>query len=352
MKYPHLFSSKSILKNMKTLFNLLLTMVVSISGVFAQNNDFYDDAETFPLEGQHIIDVRGELINGGKVDITKFQKHSIIVKEAILEADTTRFVGAYRYDGYSLSDILNDFIVKKNNQAVFSQVIDLYVTIENDRGDTVVLSWGEIYYPVHLHDILIATSVARIVPSKTKDLWPLPEQTRLVIGHDLISQRNIPNPTRITIRSAAIDLPVKKDAGVLFSPQIKVLIDKRQAGSVASLNKTLPWLTYNSIFYGRGRGIHGTTAFTGLPLKQVLTNFVKVNSAELRKGYLIIAAPDGYRGVFSFSEIFNRNDQAEALLIEDRENKDGGAFRLFPASDFFSDRAIKAVSEIYYRMIK
>jgi hypothetical protein len=55
---------------------------------------------------------------------------------------------------------------------------------------------------------------------------------------------------------------------------------------------------------------------------------------------------DGYRCVYTYSEIFNRNDQAEVLLIEDKENQDGGVFRLFPAADFFSDRAVKAVSEI------
>jgi hypothetical protein len=60
-----------------------------------------------------------------------------------------------------------------------------------------------------------------------------------------------------------------------------------------------------------------------------------------------MAAKDGYRGVFTFSEIFNRNDQSETLLIFIPDEKDGGAFRLFPAGDFFSDRAIKAVESIY-----
>jgi hypothetical protein len=42
----------------------------------------------------------------------------------------------------------------------------------------------------------------------------------------------------------------------------------------------------------------------------------------------------------------NRNDQQEILLI-DRDNYEGaGRFSLFPACDFFSDRAIKAIMEI------
>jgi hypothetical protein len=42
----------------------------------------------------------------------------------------------------------------------------------------------------------------------------------------------------------------------------------------------------------------------------------------------------------------NRNDQAEFLVIPAMDNPDGGAFQVFPAADFFSDRAIKAVESI------
>jgi hypothetical protein len=35
------------------------------------------------------------------------------------------------------------------------------------------------------------------------------------------------------------------------------------------------------------------------------------------------------------------------MLIKTRQNEDGGLFRIFAASDFFSDRAIKSVSEIH-----
>ena len=44
---------------------------------------------------------------------------------------------------------------------------------------------------------------------------------------------------------------------------------------------------------------------------------------------------------------FNRNDQQEFLLVKTDPGEDGGLFRIFPAADFFSDRAIKSVSEIH-----
>ena len=68
---------------------------------------------------------------------------------------------------------------------------------------------------------------------------------------------------------------------------------------------------------------------------------------NLQTGIMCISAEDGYRSSFSFSEIFNRNDQQEFLLVKTSPGEDGGIFRMFPACDFFSDRAIKSVSEIH-----
>jgi hypothetical protein len=64
-----------------------------------------------------------------------------------------------------------------------------------------------------------------------------------------------------------------------------------------------------------------------------------------------ISAKDGYRVAYSFSEIFNRNDQSEVLLINRDEDQQGGKFSIFPAADFFSDRAVKAINGIYMDFI-
>ncbi|MBP6871403.1 MAG: hypothetical protein KBC43_05300 [Bacteroidales bacterium] len=312
-----------------------------------QTNDFYDDAETYDLAGITKIMLDGEIGNPGTVEITDFPLRSLIIKEAVLSGDSNRFTGAYRYDGYSLYDILNLVVLKKKNEAEFPPIIDLYVKVENPKGESVVFSWGEIYYPVHRHEVIIATKVARIMPSKTKDLWPLPTDIKIVAGHDLITGRNISNPVKITVLSANATYPIHKDMSPLFSPEIKIMCDSRQFGQIdPSMDLGLK-LTYETIFYGRGRGIHSTMPFHGIPLKDVLKKYFKITDENLKTGYFVVASVDGYRVVFTFSEIFNRNDQAELLLIEDKDNHDGGAFRLFPAADFFSDRAVKGVSEIY-----
>jgi hypothetical protein len=82
-------------------------------------------------------------------------------------------------------------------------------------------------------------------------------------------------------------------------------------------------------------------------LKDVLGLSFPVKRANIRSGIMCIAAEDGYRSTASFSEIFNRNDQQELLLVKTEPDEDGGLFRIFPACDFFSDRAIKSVKEIH-----
>ena len=106
-------------------------------------------------------------------------------------------------------------------------------------------------------------------------------------------------------------------------------------------------LTFNTIFYGRGKGIHSTSPFTGLMLKDVIGKYYPLDRLNIQQGILCLVGKDGYRCAVSFSELFNRNDQQEFLLVRTKPDEDGGLFRIFSAADFFSDRAIKSVSEIH-----
>lgn len=312
-----------------------------------QNNNFYDNEPIFPLKTSQ-VEITGEIANPGLVDFSKLTKHSIIVKETSLNADgTNSFVGAYRYDGYSLFDILNDRIIKKVNAEVFNPIIDLYVEIENSDGERVLLSWGEIYYPNTLHNIIIATDVMRIVPSKTKELWTLPEECKLVVGADLLTERNITNPVKITVKSFNIDLAVNREIQPFYSPEIKLEIDGKKNRLTANAFERLNKQTLHTIFYGRGRGIHSTSAFTGYLLKDVLADKTEFNSTNLRNSIITICGVDGYRSVYTYSEVMNRNDQAEVLFVPAPEEKEGGAWKVFPSCDFFSDRAVRAVNAIY-----
>ncbi|MGD0584144.1 MAG: hypothetical protein ABR974_14525 [Bacteroidales bacterium] len=309
-------------------------------------NNFYDNTETYPLKEPEIT-IDGEIANPGKADLSSLPVHSVFVKETLLDSTgADKFVGAYRYDGYSLCDILDRTIIKKANAGEFNPVIDLYIEIRNDRGDKVVFSWGEIYYPNNLHRILIARSVSRIVPSRTKDLWPIPAGPKIVAGTDLITERNIPDPVRITVRSFPRSITVKRGMSPMFSKEFSLFDGDKQLGIIApDMGKET--ISYNTVFYGRGRGIHSTSPFTGILLKDVIQIYYPANRQNLKTGLIGLVGLDGYRCALSYSEIFNRNDQQEFLLIRTKQDEDGGLFRVFAASDFFSDRAVKSLTGIY-----
>ncbi len=310
-------------------------------------NNFYDNAETYSL---HTFDLEltGEIKNPGKVDFSGMSLHSIIVKETALDGDRDTFIGAYRYDGYSLYDILNECHLNKINAKEFSPIIDLFVEIENDKGEKVVISWGEIFYPNHLHEIIIATKVMRIVPSKTNDLWELPVESKVVVSSDLITERNISRPTKITIKSYNKDLKVEKGKKPLFSPKIDIYVENKITETLYKNPINITEQSLHTIFYGRGRGIHSTQPFTGVSLKSYFNGKIKRTQKALREGIFVIAADDGYRSVFTYSELCNRNDQAEVLLVCRPELRHNGIFRVFPSCDFFSDRAVKGINAIYY----
>lgn len=66
---------------------------------------------------------------------------------------------------------------------------------------------------------------------------------------------------------------------------------------------------------------------------------------------MCLAGKDGYRCAISYSELFNRNDQQEFLLIKAAPGENRGLFRVFAATDFFSDRAIKSLTEIHLLIV-
>ncbi len=308
-------------------------------------NNFYDNTETIDLPIVELV-IDGEVSNPGVVDFSDLPVYSVIVKETLLDsAGGDRFTGAYRYDGYSLFDILNNSILNKANSAEFNPIIDLFIEIENALGEKVVFSWGEIYYPTNLHKTILARSVSRIVPSKTKELWPLPLNSKIVAGSDLVTERNISDPVKITVKSVKKSFPVVKGLSPMYSSDFRVFSQENEVAVLAP--KEPESITFNTIFYGRGKGIHSTSPFKGLMLKDVLAPYYPVNRKNIQTGIMCLVGKDGYRCAVSYSELFNRNDQQEFLLVRTEPDEDGGLFRVFAASDFFSDRAIKSLSEIH-----
>lgn len=312
-------------------------------------NNFYDNTETYNLPvGEIYID--GEISNPGEVDLSSLPVRSVIVKETLLDSSgSDRFIGAYRYDGYSLFDILNKAIIEKKNAKEFNPIIDMFVEVTNSLGNKAIFSWGEIFYPNALHRIIIAGSVSRIVPSKSKDIWPLPGEAKIVAANDLVTERNISSPVRITIKSFPRTFNVNRGISPLYSDSFSLYNGENQIATLSPVSEPEN-VTYSTIFYGRGKGIHSTSPFYGMLLKDMIQKYYPLSRENLLTGLFSIAGKDGYRCAVTYSELFNRNDQQEFLLVRSEKNEDGGLFRIFPAADFFSDRAVKSLSEIHFEL--
>jgi len=174
----------------------------------------------------------------------------------------------------------------------------------------------------------------------------LPRTNKVVAANDLFSERNLEDAVKITIMSWPVFLAIEKNKTPLFSKNIKFLINGEVKGVIEQFPETISPLTLPSVFFGRGRGFHGINYFTGIPLRLLLAKFISPIQGNLKTGYLAVVGDDGFRAVYSGSEIFNRNDCQEIILC-DGGNKEGGRFSLFSGPDFFSDRAVKAIKEIY-----
>jgi hypothetical protein len=160
--------------NARRTITTFVTLVLLAGFLPAQeNNDFYDNEPFFSLPLKP-LEVAGEVSGPGRVDLSGLPLRTVLVREAVTRDGRPEFVGSYVFQGYSLFDILKERTVAKKNEKEFRSVIDLFVVVENAKGGKAVFSWGEIFYPAAPHRILVAVKAARIVPSLTKERWPLP----------------------------------------------------------------------------------------------------------------------------------------------------------------------------------
>lgn len=310
------------------------------------NNYFNREAYT-TLPGPKKLLIDGEVEEETEIKLSRFPLRTVTVKEAVYcpEGDSIAFKGAFRYDGYALCDILSTLKVDKASKEDFWPPVDIYIEVRNDRGDMAVFSWGELFYSANPYGIVIAKRVTRVIPGKTGELWDLPDQTQLVVESDLISERNIKSPSRITIRSLKGNYIVDRDPAVLENDpcRLKVMSSPEDTLAVITdLKDDLPVLSHTTLFYGNSTGYKRVREFRGQQLSGVLAPWFPANDyPAIRSAMMSVAGVDGYRAAFSLAELINRNDHRDPLLV-----KEDNSFILYAAGDAFADRCIKALGEI------
>ncbi len=328
---------------------LLWTLALGAVAVFAQDvsqstNSFFDDSElkTYALTS---ISVEGEVENPGPVDLSGLALRSCPVKEVALENGRPEFKGAFFYAGYTLYDILNSKKVQKVKENSFSPPVDLFAVVENDKGEKAAFSWGEIYYSRDNFKILLSKSVQAVNPSRLKvTKWALPETPRMICANDFLNARFLSNPTKITVKSFRGVFATEKPKDI-YAPEF-TMVSGAISATIREVSASVEKRNYRDVGYGHGMGFKGISEVRGFTLKDVIQAQVKLTAEDSRDGIALVSAKDGYRCALSLSEIVNRNDNLDFLLIDRKDVRDEGRYVLYASPDFFVDRNVKAIEKI------
>ena len=296
---------------------------------------------------QGTLMLAGEVTVAGPIDLKGLYERETVVREARHDSSGMALVGAYRYKGYSLLDLLNDNVLAKKNAELFRPAIDLYLIVENETGQRVVFSWSEIFHTARPHQIMIATAAAPVLPYKREVTYPVSPIWRIVAADDLNNERFLENPSKITVVSFdKKEYPINREIKPLFSSAIDVRLHDSIVAVLGPDQASQEHLHYETTFYGMGMGYHSVDGFSGPSVEVLLKPFTAHLHDELSgSGLVCFSGLDGYRTVFSYSELFNRADGIKAILAVNEE--EGGMFRLFHPADFFADRSVKALQEVY-----
>ena len=305
-------------------------------------NSFFDGAEGKSFTPQRIL-IQGEVQDPGPVELSSLPLRSIAIKEMSLENGKRVFKGAFFVNGYALYDVLNSKNFKKAPENTFSPPVDLYAVVENEKGEKAAFSWGEIYYR-NSFDILITKSIQPINPARAKVSYVLPEVPRLICAGDLLNVRFISNPTKITVKSYHGGMAKEKPEEV-YAPELSV-VTKGGTFKIGDVGSSVEKRTYSDVGYGHGMGFKANENVTGYLLKDIIAAFVMPTPEMLREWIAIGSAKDGYRVVLSLSEIMNRSDNQDFLLLDKKGSPSSGRYTLYPAGDFFADRDVKAIEKL------
>jgi hypothetical protein len=305
-------------------------------------SSFFDDSDGRDLAPKSIV-IAGEVQSPGVVELSSLPIRSIAVKEMGSENGKPVFRGAFFVNGYSLYDILNATNFKKVPENTFPSPVDMYVIVENGKGEKAAFSWGEIFYR-NSFDILIAKTVQPINPARAKVSYPLPDGPRLICAGDLLNVRYLDNPTKITVRSwrGAVSKDKPKD---IYAPELNVTGQSIHL-RIADVQPAVEKRTYSDVGYGHGMGFKGNETVTGYLLKSVLAAGFKPTPEMLKEWIAVGSAKDGYRVVYSLSEIMNRIDNQDFLLLDKKDTPESGRFLIYPSGDFFADRDIRSAEKV------
>ncbi len=295
--------------------------------------------------------------------------------------------GQYRssleVEGYTLKDVLGRVGVKKVEDG-FDRPLDTYITVKGRNGAQALLSYSEaamapdggpllvdkarLLMP-HKHSPLKAgdndPTVLRSVrerdqlnlqscvschsESKVPSL-SLPQGWLLVVPQDGFGGRFIEDVTEITVHQVGIPVKANREAAknAIVEAPVLVGVDGTRTSLTPEQFHKLPELSWRDATFGMGRGFHGCNTWEGVDLDALLRPLLA--GADPRRVWVLVTAEDGYRSLFSGSEVFAARE-GQGVMLASRENgkslgPGSGRYEIVSRTDFYIDRSVQMVKEI------
>jgi len=301
-----------------------------------------------------VLTIAGEVENSLHLslkDLRKFEPARSRLNEV---SQDQRYHGAFRYCGPSMRTLLEFAKIKKSGTD-FNKPVDLAVVVKDRHGNRTVLSWGEIFYR-NPSEILVAYEAIPVIPHHARNRIPEKYQSylkqldrrvgfpKLVISHDFYSDRSLENISEITVVDLHTPVNTKKQE-VLFSPSFMITGDIHTPLDIQKLPET-DRLEFTFKEVGDGQGFHGMRHFSGISLISLL------KKAGIRHDHnvaVVVSAPDGYRTLLSYGELFLSPAGGNIIigdLIDNKRIIKRGSFFLITPDDLSADRHVKAVDKI------
>jgi precorrin-4 methylase len=286
-------------------------------------------------------------------DLKKFEPIDVRLNEVTRDKN---FNGAFYYRGIPLKTLLELASVQKE-ETDFPKPVDLAIVARNKDGKQVILSWGEVFYR-NPADIVIAVSAAPIIPHRdcknchqpeVYERWfnPLKRQIgfpKLVVTNDFYTDRSLEDITNIEVIDLHPKMTVQKQSE-LFSPKFFITGAVKRTFDITDLSP-YPHREILAKQIGDGKGYHGLKNFGGVSLSDI---FEKEGIETDVNTVFLVSAPDGYRSLLSYSELF-LSPLGQRIIIADKADnkplKENGKFALITPDDTSADRWVKAVDKI------
>ena len=304
----------------------------------------------------HALTIGGAVrqpLNLGPEELSRMESVSVRLNE--VERDK-QFHGVFTYRGVPLRTLLELATVQKE-ASTYSKNVDLAVVVRNRQGRTAVISWGELFYR-NPSEVVIAISGTPLRPHSTscggchgaETYQPALDQLnrevvfpKLVVANDFFTDRSLEDVVGIEVVDLKGEAEWKRMKKV-FTPRLTVVVN----GKATELTELSGYKRMDGLAkdVGDGRGYHGLKNFSGASLREVLS---KAGMGQETDSVILASAPDGYRALFSYGEVFLA-PQGERIVVADRlEGRpidENGRFLLIPPDDLAADRTVKAVERI------